>query len=1081
MIGGKVGTKKRYFINRIIICLYILGAALINIPNKAMAATEAEMDIITGNFTFTTKDTAASTNTTWSTIGFTVRRDASNGNPLKDNEYATFMIRSDQKVGYTDSNGTKTVTFHLTKAQVNAALKDSPLSTIKDNDTLYLSAIIRVKNGTKAQNVYKTLNGIKNAEVWRNPNDFNDRFDIRITYRAGNQKYPVKITYQLYLSANNYETVESKDCGEYINHDEFSLNSSNVPDSMVKNGETYYLYRTYYKNLPSATKMGNRKTSVDKNLYPDQYREDLNYIRNDRTFTVLGDETGGGLNVIAIYRRYPIREDSEYVEEQEKEYEEIDPTAVIGADTRGNESYVVTDGIPGTETLYANVFTSEYLAGSTFTRVFGEKNYTVNVKITYELSWATTSTDPETGEEVIEEHHETRPMTYTYNVKRQYSYWVISSLGVYGVKNATLENRAFPGGRITLNPSGYIPPTVDYTHSDNEADHLIEPEKIITVDLGTQSVSSSNIPGTKYDGVAEGVVPDIKCKNDLLLFNGNVIMSDSVKDRMADKPKEIPGGLREIGENVLYQPNLLIPGTMANGEYESTGMVTYYPIAELNPGEVDTTYNIDYVNSVVVHTPTVCDVKVQNNIQDNQMINPDKSRASLVLDRPFYVSLPTTGYHREIQGYGYRDYGKYIAYRQVKFPFDVYRGNSTLGLFIPKNTWTAVAEDTSFYLPTWVPEGEYTLEFRSIAINSAANGGDSKTESLANLELENYVATDTSFVQVSGRIYGLNIYDVTDYPIWENVFRLPNSMKMTGFKYTVGTKDQNGNNNGQNSKYTLTMVNGSHPEYKNQGILKTGYMTRFSLTTVGNMAEHNDYVRIRPTFYFVDKNGKNRQEVDIYYSETFNGKENVMVKMGGDIDLENDKSIKAGDPYLGIPEAALKQTAFYEDITLKKWKAQSMKVYNFMNIMLPYTLRTFVGYVNPVPSGVTEKQIASSVQKWYGEYYLPAEIHVASKDFDVKAYAANNGGLDYHESFWLKDGYIIVNFSITTVNNGALSLSYINAANAMEGYCNMWKREGYQYQKNSYGNVSFDFQDGDYVIYYANKNVKEDWRSSGTH
>lgn len=60
------------------------------------------------------------------------------------------------------------------------------------------------------------------------------------------------------------------------------------------------------------------------------------------------------------------------------------------------------------------------------------------------------------------------------------------------------------------------------------------------------------------------------------------------------------------------------------------------------------------------------------------------------------------------------------ASRQVKFDFDVYRGSSTAGTFVPKNTWTSVAENTQFYLPTWVPEGRYEFRFRSTAINAAA-------------------------------------------------------------------------------------------------------------------------------------------------------------------------------------------------------------------------------------------------------------------------------------------------------------------------------------------------------------------------
>jgi hypothetical protein len=294
------------------------------------------------------------------------------------------------------------------------------------------------------------------------------------------------------------------------------------------------------------------------------------------------------------------------------------------------------------------------------------------------------------------------------------------------------------------------------------------------------------------------------------------------------------------------------------------------------------------------------------------------------------VKLPTEGNHRDILGYGYNDYAKYIASRQVKFPFDVYKGSSESGTYIKKNTWTSISTTTQFYLPTWVDEGQYTISFRSTAINSASNNGSSQTETMANLDLTNYVATDTVKVEVSGRIYGLNLYDISDYPVWQNVFRKINSLSPTGFKYTVGTNDENGISNGQNSKYTLSLVNGSHPEYRNSGVIKTGYVTRFSLQTVGNMYGENDYIRIEPTFYYVDSNGNNRQEVDIYYSETFNGKKNIMVKMGSDLDLENKKSLITGDPYIAIPEEALKQTAQYEGIPLNEWKSQKKNIFTFL-------------------------------------------------------------------------------------------------------------------------------------------------------
>lgn len=1055
------------------------------------AATDAFM-LQNGNFYFITTDTAATTNITWETIGFTVRRDISGGNPLKDKKYASFMLEKGQKYEEEISGGKKQVTFYLTKQQVNVALKDTDLETIKDNDDLYINAIIKVHNGTKTKDTYYTLNEIKNAESWANPNDFNDRFDVHIYYRAGDPEYPVKITYQLYQSGkyvtdgSAYYKNESENSSTPVNfktHDDVKITYKNIDKSRIVGKDTYYLYRVYYRNLPSKTVLGNRTLASNPFIDEATYNTDLAYIRN-RTFTIQASSEGQSLDIVAIYRRFPVKEGSEDSEELIKDYEEPDPTGIIGADIRGNEAFDVSEGIPGTEALYVNAFTSKYLAGSTFTRKYGTKVYNVDVKKTYNLKWTTTEYDKDTKKDIVINHSDSRTTTYTYQVERKYSYWIISSLGVYGIDKAVIENEALPGGSITLTPVGYSNPTVSYTHNESEENHTIEPE-IEEVIMPPQTLTSNGaapaIPNENFKENAEESVKKIKCKNDSLIFNGKTIMSNAEKEEQTDMPDEIPSGLEEIGENVLYKSGMIIPGTKANGDYESSGYITYKPIVELNPDKVETNYEINNINNVVVHTPTVCDAQVQNNFQDNQMITPEKSRASLILDRPFYVTIPTTGNHRYIQGYGYKDYSKYIADRQVSFPFDVYKGSSVSGTYIPANTWTNAAEDTQFFLPTWVSEGKYTISFKSTAINADVNHKTNNTETLANLQLSNYAAVDTAEVEVSGRIYGLYIYDISDYPTWENVFRIPDSLKLTGFQYRVGTKDQNGNNNGQNEKYTLTLVNGVHPNYLNLGVLKTGYVTRFSLKTVGNMYGSNDYIRITPTFYYVDKNGNNRQEADIYYSETFNGKKNLMVKMGSELDLQNKKAFYTNDPYLAIPEGALKQTAFYQGVPFKEWITQKRNVFTFTNIMIPESLRTLIGYIPNVPVGVTEKMIARSVQNWYGEYYLPSEIHAAPKGFDITAYWKKNGGFTYKEPFWLKDGYIVVNFSIETIQNGIRHLSYINPENSSNGYLNMWKREGFQYEKTDYDGVTFQFLDGDYILYDTDKSAAKDYISAGTH
>lgn len=1078
-----MNKKKRY-----IILLSVLCIATSLIPYQISFAEKPTLyfDEDTGEFTFETEDTKASTNITWETIGFNVCREWTE-DPTKI-AHAKFDLLDGQRKEKEIPGNKYRVTFTFTDQQVDDAFEGTGLETIQDNDHIYINAVIKVHNGTKEQDVYETLEGIKNAEAWYNKEDFDDRFNLDTEFNTKSTPYPVSIEYQLYRSSGNPIIYDKKEYEERQNRTIFKTGYNggvdkngrkigDIPGKIEYNGETHFLYRVYYINLgdPYLRKQGNRKTAINPYVDYNGWVSELSYVRH-REFLV----KTGGLKVVAMYRRMPKIEDDEKEDKKTKQYEIVDPTAVIAADNRDNEQYDVIDGIPGTESVYVNAFTSKYIAGSTFIRKYGKKTYNVSVKKTYTLTW--TETDPKTKKPIPKKS--VRTVTYQYPVEREYSYWIISKLGVYGINNAVIENAALPGGGVTLTPNGYSPPTVSYNHREGESDHIVEP-KIKVVVVPPQTISGGSvepsIPSENFKSSAEKSVAKIKCKNDSLIFNGETIMSSSFKEEKTEEPKEIPSGLEIVGENVLYKANIEIPGTRANGDYDSMAILTYKPIVELNPDEVETTYEVDYVNNVVVHTPTVCDAQIENKYRDNQMINPDKSRVALVLDRPFYVTLPTTGTHRYIKGYQYRDYGKYIADREVKFPFDVYRGSSTNGTFIPKDTWESIGSNVQFYLPTWVNEGKYTIQFRSTAINAYANSGTGRTETLANLKLSNYVATDTVNVEVSGRIYGLYLYDISDYPVWKDIFRKTDSLALTGFKYKVGIKDQNGESNGQNSNHTLTLVNGSHPKYKNIGVLKTGYVSRFSLHTVGNMYSENDYIKIKPTFYYVDSKGKNRQEVDIYYSETFNGKHNVMVKMGSSLDLKNKKSFYTNDRYISIPETALKQTASLEGMSLKSWKGQKKNVFTFTNIMIPRSLRTLIGFLAKVPSTVTVEMVAKSVQNWYGEYYIPSEVHVVPKGFDVLEYIKKNGPINYKENIWLSNGYIIVNFDVETIQNGKRHLSYINSDNAPNGYCNMWKREGYQYQKTDYKGNTFHFIDGDYIMYYTEKSAAKDYISSGTH
>ncbi|BCN30250.1 DUF5704 domain-containing protein [Anaeromicropila herbilytica] len=1032
---------------------------------------------------FSTEDTTASTKTTWETVGFVIKNNiVGKTEDTRSGKYSIIWMSEGKKSEEVDGKITN-VYFEFKTDKIRQKLN------CKDGETIYLNGIFRVlKNGKPIDNKlyykYQGEGGISTAQSWRNPYDFWDRFNIPVTYESPDQA--VKVEFR--MADTNLKIADDIELGEYKVGSQCDLDANNakigsknkgihIPKSISFGGKDYLIYRHYYyDNDKPSKKFVDKKVSI----YDKNYKSKIQSLQS-----IQAEVTDHGTTIVYMFKsKSTEQEDSEHTESISESLEIPEPTGVIGADDRGNEAFTVEDGIPTTEHLYSNVFTSQFLTTYKFTRTFGTKYYTVNVTRNFILTW-----DEESKDGRKKEKSKTVPLSMSYQIPREYSYWELKRLGVYGLDMANVENYALPNGKAILTPYNYMPPTVVCSYSNAENDHIIEPKpkdvklEDISINGGDQEPSIDDSYVSGWEALAKKEVKQILVKNDNLTINGITIMTNVKKEKKTDDPKDMPSGSDEIGENVLYLSNLAIDQNKTNGTYHSKGTVGYKAVTHINVKEANNlNYPIEDINDVVIHTPTVCDAYIENCDSYNQMISPDRTRFSLILGTRFSVQLLTTGQHRFINGYDYRDYAKYIAARQVCLPFDVYNGSS----FIRANTWVDMSDIETFYLPTWVEEGKYTIQFRSISLNAEANGGMDRTQYLANTEIDNYVACDSIDVEVSGRIYGLNIYDISDYPTWQNVFRKNNSMQLTGFRYTVGTKNQDENSNGNQEKYTLPLINGSHPKYKNIGTLKTGYAVRFMLTTVGNMYGYNDYIRIKPTFYYVDYLGRNKKEVDVYYSESFLNNKHVMVKMGSELDKTNIKRLSLGEPYLSVPRKEIGDTATLLNILESKLLSLYRNVYTFTNIMIPENLRTFVGNENMLPSRsmpyeIEEKMLTQSVQNWYCEYYIPSEIHILPKDFNLTRYITENGPIDFKEDFWLENGYLLINFDIETIQNNERHLSYINKENAKFGYCNMWNREGYLYKKKDYKNNEFDFEDGDFVLYDVNKSAAKDYISSGTH
>ncbi|WP_179292185.1 DUF5704 domain-containing protein [Paenibacillus campinasensis] len=778
----------------------------------------------------------------------------------------------------------------------------------------------------------------------------------------------------------------------------------------------------------------------------------------------------------------------------------MDPvvTAKILADQRGSEQFDVLQGIPTSETLYGNIFARSYLAQHTFVEMSGVCTFQVNVEKTWTLHWdpgkpgpddddgnPTTVPDPQSATEVVTER---------YTVERPYSYWVIDNLEVYQIDNGKLRNYALPGGEITIHPQGYQPP--QFTASSTGNYYPPSPPDPIVAPSGSYGgsgfTSRPSPPSENLQSVAEQGVEKVQVTNDTLVFNGQTLMSGSRVAETGPTPSPIPEP-PQIDENVLYRPgNLITPDKVNRANTTSAGNISY----KLLPGNInggnDKEFPIYGINTVTVHTPVVNYSSVTDDRAHNQKTKPNYNRAAFILDRPFIVRIPTSGQHANYPGYGNRDYAKYFRTKQVRFPFDVYSGDRRT--FYPKNTWIDIPVnqlDTEFFLPVWVDEGDYQVYFRNIAENSPP---DLPYQYDANLDLVNHVAADEVSVEVIGRLYDFRITDVADYN-WEQVFRTQKgSATPTGISYWVGLNGIDGAARGNTEPFTLPIRPGSHPVegYKNVAV-KTGYHVKFDLKTKGNMFGKQDGIRITPTFHFVSKDGQYRFPVDLYYKTN----DRNFVKIGSQED-KVDRFVIMNDVFRNVPTEELVDTASikydnyftpgqlgpmtrqeYIQTYINKETKKKTPVGGYDLLLLPEQLRSFIGPKTNIPASVNVQRANAAVQKWYGEYSLPAEPYVVEAGLDIAEYGRTHGGLDDNSPIFFKNGYIIVNFNIETIRNADLQnphLQYIHAP-----LMNQWQLEGYQrIVRDSFGN-RFTLQDGDVVFYHADLSSRDDFSSQVPH
>ena len=742
---------------------------------------------------------------------------------------------------------------------------------------------------------------------------------------------------------------------------------------------------------------------------------------------------------------------------------------------RNLKKFDVLKGIPSSEKLYLNIFGYEYLTYYNFLNINDITDYEIKVSRKYIEYW------------YVNGYLRTREttITKTYIISRGYSYYEIDNFECYGIESATVENGALNGGVITIYPNNYSYPIIDVENNEN----IVEvPECNYNVTLSTKTVPRGSIPSSiNWKSYAEDAVGEYEIKNDRLIFNEEVIMDDDIYTSSAPAPLEVPKP-EIINENVLYEENLLIDSNVRNDEYFSNGLITYKRLESINPIQG---LNIDkeiQINDVIVHTPIFTDLLLSVVGDDfNQKINGKIEDSPLILGMDSAIRYNTIGEHRNILGYGNRDYDKYIKKKEIKFPFDVYFDTKIddVNKFVEKDTWIEVLKkDIEIYVPIWVDEGLYIIETKSTAINAEENDEIILVE--ANLNRDEYIIKDEKEVEVIGRMYGFKITDIADYPTWEEVFRKEKDSyeHLEDHYYPVGGNDENGNGIKTNQKFFMPIIPGSHPLYENIGSIKTGYEIRFQIDTIGNYFNDEDKIIITPTFSYIDRNGIEDNNVSLWSLITDENNISYLVDLNNIKEEIKDKfkyEIEVGNPYRDIKEEEYEKTSEIYNITKYELKTKKVDIGYADKINLTKYLRIFNEYEKELPNTIDKVRVEKAKQKWCGEYKLPNNTYVIDNGIDLNEYAKDNNGIDFTEGIFKKDGYILVNFQIETekdINSLGKSLKY-NAP-----LSNMFEIEGFNKIKecNVDGETkNFNFEYGDIIFFNPNEKRSDDYNSYGTH
>lgn len=578
-------------------------------------------------------------------------------------------------------------------------------------------------------------------------------------------------------------------------------------------------------------------------------------------------------------------------------------------------------------------------------------------------------------------------------------------------------------------------------------------------------------------------------KNDELNLNGVSYLTANSKNFVSNGAYYIGSA---ANDSLTQTRTITIPEETQNGKYKTYLQSNY---VRMVAGSSSNAFRLDGIQCILpgytrnepinVHTPVISPISIRGE-DKTQLVRSALSteETQLILDNTYTLKFDWNDYFHK-KGYTQPNFPDYVKTKEVRFPFDVIVNGVSYPTYesIGYTDWIDVGnvESFQFYVPSWAEENVYgsnsygggvarRIQARVYAINYIEDEV-SKWQQIANTdrnqnnEAVNYMATYDYPVQVSGVMYDFKVVSVNDKYLYSDdsshgVYNFVHNLceKTTGVLNRFGLPNIRYTLNGEiNSEWNTDNVLPTGTN--NTPLLHNGHTFGFTLKTIANLNGKNDSIEITPKYRYVGKDGTTK-EVSVYFEDA-EGKIKSIYDDTYFWETYIGSEYHKGCMYDYFNYDPVAFTAAYKNTNENDILFRKSETHSFGKIILPSELSLLTGNEEQLRANQSKsaeeslryntngglgsiadaeyEDFEASMQTWYGRYTIPNNVYVCEKTengsdkfMDVMK---EEGACTLDSDIWLKDGYLILNFEITSKNEGLNHLSYYGAAS------NMWAKE----------------------------------------